>query len=183
VDELSVLARSAARGDRAALTEVIRATQNDIWRLCAHLVDPGSADDLTQETYLRALPALRGFRGEAPLRVWLLAIARRACASEIRTRQRDRVLVTATTATELAGADPADSMARVDLLLLLTALDEDRRVAFVLTQVLGCGYAETAEICDCPVGTIRSRVARARADLDAMLRDDRAHASDGSAEM
>jgi RNA polymerase sigma-70 factor, ECF subfamily len=172
VDQLSVLARDAARGDRAALTEVIRGTQSDVWRLCAHLVDPGSADDLAQETYLRALPALCGFRGGAPLRVWLLTIARRVCAQEIRIRQRDRIIVTTPAATE--SADPADSMARVDLLLLLSALDEDRRVAFVLTQVLGCGYAEAAEICDCPVGTIRSRVARARADLDAMLQDDRA---------
>ena len=51
---------------------------------------------------------------------------------------------------------------------LLAALDPDRRAAFVLTQMLGCSYAETAAICGCPVGTIRSRVARAREDLDAM---------------
>jgi RNA polymerase sigma-70 factor, ECF subfamily len=50
VDELSSLARPAALGDRAALTELIRRTQNDVWRLCAHLVDPGAADDLAQET-------------------------------------------------------------------------------------------------------------------------------------
>jgi DNA-directed RNA polymerase specialized sigma24 family protein len=51
--------------------------------------------------------------------------------------------------------------------------EDEQRAAFVLTQVLGCSYAETAVICGCPVGTIRSRVARARADLDEMLlRDD-----------
>jgi RNA polymerase sigma-70 factor (ECF subfamily) len=54
---------------------------------------------------------------------------------------------------------------------LMAALDPDRRAAFVLTQMLGCSYAEAAAICDCPVGTIRSRVARAREDLDAMLRE------------
>ena len=48
-------------------------------------------------------------------------------------------------------------------------IDPDRRVAFVLTQVVGLSYAEAAEVCDCPVGTIRSRVARARADLVARL--------------
>jgi RNA polymerase sigma-70 factor (ECF subfamily) len=52
--------------------------------------------------------------------------------------------------------------------LLLAALQEERRAAFVLTQVIGCSYAEAAAICGCPVGTIRSRVARAREDLDAM---------------
>ena len=176
VDELSRLARTAARGDRTALTELIRATQRDVWRLCAHLVDPEAADDLTQETYLRAVPALRGFRGEAPLRVWLLTIARRVCAAEIKSRQRDRGALARLTAGEqgrLADADPADAITGVDLQLLLAALTEDRRIAFVLTQVLGCSYAETADICAVPVGTVRSRVARARADLDAMLAADR----------
>jgi RNA polymerase sigma-70 factor (ECF subfamily) len=53
----------------------------------------------------------------------------------------------------------------VDLTALLPALDGDRREAFVLTQIVGLSYAEAAEVCDCPVGTIRSRVARARAEL------------------
>ena len=53
----------------------------------------------------------------------------------------------------------------VDLRLLLAGLDDDRRQAFVLTQVLGLSYAETADACGCPIGTIRSRVARAREDL------------------
>jgi RNA polymerase sigma-70 factor (ECF subfamily) len=52
---------------------------------------------------------------------------------------------------------------------LLAGLDPERRQAFVLTQVIGLSYAEAADVCDCPVGTIRSRVARARADLVARL--------------
>jgi RNA polymerase sigma-70 factor (ECF subfamily) len=62
----------------------------------------------------------------------------------------------------LRGADPAESVA---LRGLLDVLDPDRREAFVLTQVVGLSYAEAADVCNCPVGTIRSRVARARADL------------------
>ncbi len=62
--------------------------------------------------------------------------------------------------------DPARA---ISVEALLTGLDPDRRLAFVLTQVLGLSYQEAAEICDCPVGTIRSRVARARADLLARL--------------
>jgi RNA polymerase sigma-70 factor (ECF subfamily) len=54
---------------------------------------------------------------------------------------------------------------------LVAALEPGRRAAFVLTQLLGCSYAEAAAVCGCPVGTIRSRVARAREDLDAMLTD------------
>jgi RNA polymerase sigma-70 factor (ECF subfamily) len=52
--------------------------------------------------------------------------------------------------------------------MLIAALDPDRRAAFVLTQLLGCSYAEAAAICGCLEGTIRSRVARARTDLIAM---------------
>lgn len=165
MDELPRLAQAAARGDRAALSDLIRATQQDVWRLCAHLVDPASADDMAQETYLRAIPALRGFRGEASVRTWLLTIPRGfahtrsspGCARE-------------TTARLAEASSPAPGIGlRTELTDLLAALDPDRRAAFVLTQVLGCGYAAAAAICDCPVGTIRSRVARARADLDAMF--------------
>lgn len=173
VDELSSLARSAALGDRAALTELVRRTQNDVWRLCAHLVDPGAANDLAQETYVRAIPALRGFRGDAPVRTWLLAIARRVCAAEVKSRQRARDMSASVAARAATSAAATESGLATELIVLLSALDPDRRAAFVLTQVLGCSYAETAAICGCPVGTIRSRVARARADLDEMLlRDD-----------
>jgi len=54
---------------------------------------------------------------------------------------------------------------------LLAGLEPERRAAFVLTQMIGCSYAEAAAICGCPVGTIRSRVARAREDLAAMMTD------------
>jgi RNA polymerase sigma-70 factor, ECF subfamily len=54
---------------------------------------------------------------------------------------------------------------------LIAALDPERRTAFVLTQVLDLSYAEAAQVCDCPVGTIRSRVARAREDLIAAMQE------------
>jgi RNA polymerase sigma-70 factor, ECF subfamily len=171
VDELTSLARAAGRGDRDALARFVRQTQGDVWRFCANLVDPAAADDLTQETYLRAIPALRRFRGDAPVRGWLLTIARRTCAAEIDTRSRDRTLAARLAAESAAGlprsVPEAGSQAAIGL--LLAALDPERRAAFVLTQLIGCSYAEAAEVCGCPVGTIRSRVARARADLDAML--------------
>jgi RNA polymerase sigma-70 factor, ECF subfamily len=164
---MTALARAAARGDSAALTAMVRATQGDVWRLCAHLVDSAAADDLAQETYLRAIPAFRRFRGDASVRTWLLTIARRVCAREIKVRQRARQ-ASAGLAAAAARTAP-DAGARAEVMLLLAALEPDRRAAFVLTQVLGCSYAEAAAICGCPVGTIRSRVARARADLDAMI--------------
>ena len=170
MDELTCLARAAGRGDRAALAGLVRQTQADVWRLCAYLVDPAAADDLTQETYLRAIPALRKFRGDAPVRAWLLTIARRACAAEIDARARDRRLTARLAALRdgTPGQQPASPGAQAAVDELLAALDPDRRAAFVLTQLIGCSYAEAAAVCGCPVGTIRSRVARAREDLDAM---------------
>ncbi len=173
MDELTSLAHAAGRGDRAALARLVQLTQGDVWRLCAQLVDPASADDLTQDTYLRAIPALGKYRGDAPVRTWLLAIARRACAAEISSRSRLRKLAIRVAATPdgTLGQPPADPGAQAAADALLGALEPDRRAAFVLTQMLGCSYAEAAVICGCPVGTIRSRVARAREDLDAMTAD------------
>lgn len=171
MDELTSLARGAGRGDRAALASLIHQTQHDVWRLCAHLVDPASADDLAQDTYLRAIPALRRFRGDAPVRIWLLAIARRACAAEIGARSRDRRLAArlAAAADAALGQPTAEPGAQAMADDLLAALEPGRRAAFVLTQMLGCSYAEAAAICGCPVGTIRSRVARGREELVAMI--------------
>jgi len=163
MDELTRLLRAASEGDRSALAAFVRATQADVWRFCAHLVDPGAADDLTQEVYLRALRSVPRFRGDASARTWLLAIARNTAADEIRRRQRRRRLPDVV---EQVVPDPAGD---VELLELVGALDEDRRTAFVLTQLLELGYAEAAAVCGVPVGTIRSRVARARQDLVAML--------------
>ena len=170
MDELTSLARDAGRGDRGALARLVQQTQGDVWRLCAHLVDPAAADDLAQDTYLRAIGSLGTFRGDAPVRVWLLAIARRACAAHIAARSRDRRLAGRLAALPDAGLGQPPPEADSQLVAddLMAALDPDRRAAFVLTQMLGCSYAEAAVICDCPVGTIRSRVARAREDLDAM---------------
>lgn len=168
MDEVTRLALEARDGDDAALIGFIRRTQADVWRFVAHLVDRGSADDLTQEVYLRAIPALSRFRGDAPARAWLLAIARRACADELRrrTRRRARVGGGFLDVDAAAGVPVVDDpTGAVDLVELVAALDPDRRAAFVLTQVLGLPYDEAARVCGVPVGTIRSRVARARADL------------------
>jgi RNA polymerase sigma-70 factor (ECF subfamily) len=159
VDDLTPLLLAVAEGDRAALEDLVVAGQADVWRFCAAIVGPSFADDATQETFVRAWRAARTFRGEASARTWLLAIARRASYDQVR-RQRHH---------EPLGDDrPAgggDASAAFDLHDLVQRLEPDRRAAFVLTQLHGLSYSETAEVCSCPVGTVRSRVARARADL------------------
>ena len=93
VDDLTALARAAAEGDRVATTAFVRRTQPEVWRVCARLGDRADADDLTQEVYLRALPALARFRGDASARTWLLQIARHVCADHVRRSTRRRALV------------------------------------------------------------------------------------------
>ena len=104
------------------------------------------------------------------MRTWLLSIARRTCADAIRTKRRRRLTLVGDDEL-LERPDTADRVAEgaaVDD--LLARLHPDRREAFVLTQLMGLPYAEAAEVAGVPVGTIRSRVARARADLVAALR-------------
>ena len=168
MDELTRLAHAARLGDRRASEAFIEAAYAEVWRLCAALVDEQAADDLAQETFLRVMRALRRFRGDSSARVWSLAIARRTCMDELRARHRQRRRQQHLQAGlgERTVAGPSGDLEAHDL---LCALDPDRRAAFVLTQLFRLSYEEAAEICECPLGTIRSRVARARNDLIALI--------------
>lgn len=171
-EELIALARAAGRGEQAALSELVARTSRLVWSTCAALVDRAAADDLTQDTYLRALRSLPGYRGDSEPKRWLLTIARRVCAEEIGRRQRARTMVSRLQAERVpASTDPAGL---TDLADALARLAPERREALVLTAVAGLSYAEAAQVCGCPIGTIRSRVARARAELiEAMLPEQR----------
>jgi RNA polymerase sigma-70 factor (ECF subfamily) len=181
-ETITSAALAAQAGDTAAATAFIELTQRHVHRFLGHLADARDIEDLAQETYLRAMTGLRGFAARSSARTWLLSIARRVAADHIRSATRSP----RTTPIEGRQADAEVAAARVTsgfedgvlLRHLLSGLDRDRREAFVATQVLGLSYADAAQVCDCPIGTIRSRVARAREDLVVALRDDR-HAGRG----
>ena len=169
-DRLTNLALDARDGDRRALERFVAETQADVWRLCRYLGGGLDPDDLAQETFERAIGSLPGFRGDAAARTWLLSIARRTCVDATRRAQRRRRLDLRLRGSRSEGVvAPSEA---VELDDLLARLDPDRRAAFVLTQVLGLRYDETAEVLGCPVGTVRSRVARARDALVAGLQAD-----------
>jgi len=169
MDPLTRLARQAGAGDARALGAFVEAGYDQVWRLCATLVDGQSADDLSQETFTRAVRALPRFRGESSARTWLLAIARHVCLDELRGRARRRGRHARMGAAPVRmGVDASDGVAVADL---ICRLGPDRKAAFVLTQVLGLSYDEAAKVCECPPGTVRSRVARARAELVDLLRE------------
>ncbi|NUS92459.1 MAG: sigma-70 family RNA polymerase sigma factor [Nocardia sp.] len=172
---MTTLALAAGAGDRIALAEFVRCTRTDVWRFVAHLTDVQSADDLTQETFLRAMGSLPRYAGRSTARTWLLSIARRAVIDRLRNAAaRPRTTGGADWETAIEqrpdrhDTDVGEEMVVADF---LRRLPEDRRTAFVLTQILGLTYAEAARAADCPVGTIRSRVARARETLVELWRD------------
>ncbi len=174
VDEWTRLAYTARGGaDAHALDDFVRATHRDVWRLCAHLGDPDRADDLAQETYLRVIRSLPSFRGDSSVRAWIFSIVRHVVADDIAARQRRRREhgITANRESMRLDVPSPDHQGSVALEHLLGCLDPERRAAFVLTQVLGYSYAEAAAACGVPIGTIRSRVARARSVLTTLLGD------------
>ncbi|NLU68619.1 sigma-70 family RNA polymerase sigma factor [Streptomyces sp. HNM0574] len=180
--ESTAWALAARDGDAEAAQRFFRATQLDVRRYVTHLSgDPQAVDDLVQDTYLRALRGLRGFEGRSSARTWLLAIARRAVADRLRAgarRPREAGSEDWQAAVEKAQPRGLPGFEEgVALGELLGRLEPRRREAFVLTQQLGLPYAEAADVINCPLGTVRSRVARAREDLIALL--DAAEREDG----
>jgi RNA polymerase sigma-70 factor (ECF subfamily) len=173
--QITAWALAARDGDADAVEHFIRATHLDVWRFVVHLsADVHGADDLTQETYLRALAGLPRFAGRSCARTWLLSIARRTVADRYRAAAaRPRIAETPDWRTVAERSQPAGLPGfeeGVALRELLAKLDTPRREAFILTQLLGLPYADAASATGCPVGTVRSRVSRAREDMTALLR-------------
>ncbi|GIH23640.1 RNA polymerase sigma factor [Acrocarpospora phusangensis] len=168
-DRLTGLALTAREGRPADLDAFARAAYPDVRRFLVHLTDRETADDLTQETFLRMLASLPGFAGRSSARTWLLSIARRVVVDRFRAAAaRPRIAdlpdwqATAERRQRRDVPGPEDWVALADL---LAHVPYERREAFVLTQVLGVPYAEAARMLGCPIGTVRSRVARARTQL------------------
>lgn len=167
-------ALAARAGDPDAVDRFVRALHRDVVRYVAHLShDHQLADDLAQDTFLRALGSLHRFEGRSSARTWLLSIARRTVVDSLRyAAARPRPADTDDWTACVERAQPSglpgfeDGVALLDL---LDTLPDDRRRAFVMTQLAGLPYEEAARLSGCPVGTIRSRVARARTSLVALL--------------
>jgi RNA polymerase sigma-70 factor (ECF subfamily) len=155
-----VVAR-AVEGDDTAMAEFVALTEPGVWKLCHALGSDGEVEDLVQETYLRAIRSIGSFRGDAGVMAWLLRIGRNVCADHVRLRQRDRGLA------ERVGrqASVSEWVEPSFASTLLVGLARPQLEAFVLTQLLDMSYEAAAEVLDCPVGTVRSRLFRARQEL------------------
>lgn len=132
--------------------------------------DPDRADDLVQDTLLRAWSNMDKFQNGTNLRAWLFTILRNTYFSHFRKRRREVEDADGKRAAGLASMPEQQGAADlVDFRRALEGLAPDQREALILIGAAGFSYEEAAEICSCAVGTIKSRVNRARARLTTLL--------------
>lgn len=189
VDVDAELVARVQRGDQRAFEMLVVKYQRRIERLIARMIrDVDLVEDIAQETFIRAYRAMPGFRGESAFYTWLYRIAVNTAKKAMIGLQRDPLLTEA--ALRGGGDDDEDGMA-VDRDLTdgetpesalasrqiaetvnaaVAALTEDLRQAITLREIEGLSYEEIAEMMNCPIGTVRSRIYRAREAIATRLR-------------
>ncbi len=170
-----VLVERAQAGDRGAFDVLVMKYQRRLTRLLKRVVrDPAEAEDVVQETLIKAYRALRFFRGDAAFYTWLYRIGVNTARNYL-ARHAHRVAATAAQAREQAHAleeqlrdnnTPESVLASKQIALTVSAameaLPAELRVTIMLRELEGLSYEEIAVVMDCPVGTVRSRFFRAR---------------------
>lgn len=162
------LARQAAGGDRDALDQLLRACYAQVYALCRRMSDSDAdAADATQEALIAIARGIHSFNGSSAIRTWIYRVTSNACLDEIRRRRRRPT--PADPHALIEPMDLVDGMAQLDDHLELDAalarLSDDHRTAIVLRDVLGLEYDEIATTLGVPIGTVRSRINRARQRL------------------
>ena len=175
--EIDDLTRTrAVRGDARACRTLVERYQHRVFALIGRMLRPHGLDaaieDVAQETFLRVFAHLGRFRpdGRARLSTWILTIATRLCIDRLR-RRRPQTSLDAVPQSALRGGPSADrAPVGAGLERAIAALPPDWQAVFVLRVGHDLDYAEIAEVLDIPLGTVRSRLSRARAQLRAALR-------------
>ena len=188
VDADALLVERAQRGDQRAFEMLVVKYQRRIERLISRMVrDDGLVEDVAQETFIRAYRALPQFRGDSAFYTWLYRIAVNTAKKLLVERKRDPVISEST----LVSHDDGDETSRAENELsdgetpeavlaskeiaatvnaAIDALSEDLRQAIVLREIEGLSYEEIADVMNCPIGTVRSRIFRAREAIANRLR-------------
>jgi len=166
------LARRARRGDAAAFDDLVRRFHRPVYRFCWRLLRSADAEDLAQDTFVRAFVHFERFDPERPVLPWLIAIARRLCLDLLRRRK-----VMARTETTLVSSPPApgpegeasirEQLSRLDR--ALADLDEGPREAIVLFHIEDMSYRDIAAALEVPMGTVMTWLHRGRAQLKRAL--------------
>jgi len=179
------LVERAQKGDKRAFELLVLKYQRKLGRLLSRLVcDPGEVEDVTQEAFIKAYRALPNFRGESAFYTWLyrigintaknylVALGRRApTTTEFDNEEAESfedaeaLRDSATPESELLGKEIVATVNKA-----MEALPEDLRTAITLREIEGLSYEEIATVMNCPIGTVRSRIFRAREAIAAELR-------------
>lgn len=178
VDPDRELVERARTGERAAFDQLVARYQQRLLRLVLRLLrDQAEAEDVVQETFLRAYRALPRFRGDAAFYTWLYRIALNGARNTIlRRRQRGAsVPLPSQLPAPLPDVGTPESMLLSKQVMLaidgaMEALPLELRTAIVLREIEGLSYEEIAQIMECPLGTVRSRIFRAREAIARRLR-------------
>jgi RNA polymerase sigma-70 factor (ECF subfamily) len=171
------LVERAQRGDKQAFGLLVEKYQRKLARLVSRLVrDPGEVEDVTQEAFIKAYRALPSFRGDSAFYTWLYRIGINTAKNYLVAMGRRAPTSTEVEAEEAEGYDGGELLREISTpeSLLLTkeiagtvnqaieALPEELRSAIQLRELEGMSYEDIAKLMDCPVGTVRSRIFRAR---------------------
>ncbi|BBQ54532.1 RNA polymerase sigma factor RpoE [Aeromonas jandaei] len=177
------LVERVQRGDKAAFNLLVKKYQHKVVNLIARYVNnPGDVPDVAQEAFIKAYRALSTFRGESAFYTWLYRIAVNTAKNYLTSQGRRPPSsdVEADEAESYGGGEALQEVSTPENLALtdeikrtvfsaIEALPEDLRTAITLRELEGLSYEEIAEIMDCPVGTVRSRIFRAREAIDKKL--------------
>jgi len=173
------------RGDKRAFDLLVSKYQRKIFRLLSRLIrDSGEIEDVAQEAFIKAYRALPNFRGESAFYTWLYRIAINTAKNHLVAQGRRAPTSTEAEVEEAENFDDADGLRDVntpDAVLMsrqvgdavnraIDRLPEDLRTAIVLRELEGLSYEEIAESMNCPIGTVRSRIFRAREAIANELR-------------
>jgi RNA polymerase sigma-70 factor (ECF subfamily) len=164
------------QGDPRAFEDLVIAYQHRVFSVALRMLGSrAEAEDLAQEVFVRVHGAIAGFRGDAKLSTWLYTIASRLCLNRLASSERRMIREGEETLTRLASshASPAAELERSELEAALhrasAELPEERRIVVVLRDLEGLSYEEIAAVLELELGTVRSRLHRARMDLKEKL--------------
>lgn len=184
----AALVERARQGDQKAFEMLVIKYQRRIERLIGRMVrDSDLVFDIAQETFIRAYRALPQFRGDSAFYTWLYRIAVNTAKKMLMELKRDPVVLESSLSggddedeTSRPGSEPTDTATPEALLAskeiaatvnaAIESLSEDLRQAITLREIEGLSYEEIAEVMNCPIGTVRSRIFRARDAIAARLR-------------
>lgn len=164
------------QGDPRAFEELVIAYQHRVFGVALRMLGSrAEAEEAAQEVFLRAHRAMADFRGDAKLSTWLYAIASRLCMNRLTSGERRLLREGEETLARIPSghASPADELERSErdaaLHRAIAELSDERRMVVVLRDLEGLSYEEIASALDLELGTVRSRLHRARMDLKEKL--------------